>query len=252
MARRARPTVCFFHVQKCGGTSIRAAIRCAFRPRRPEEVVIEMDGAASTRQAAHFGMSNFAFRDQLLAYHLDSKYTRAVMGHFRYTASAHERFLDRAKFVTVLRDPADRLLSSYFYDRYKVEEHGKVDDSLRDFLVDAYGEPTLRGRSHAEWYVGMFRGDGVNRPCRARQVDVDRAIANLRRFHLVGFLDDLAPFVARLEEWSDAPLDVPDLNRSPAEAKHRREVTPDLQEVVDEICRPARAVYDAIREHALG
>jgi hypothetical protein len=251
MPTAARPTVCFFHVQKCGGTSVKAAIRHGFRPRRPDDVVADLDAAASTRQAARFGATNFAFRDQLLAYYLDSRSTRAVMGHFRYTESAHEPFLNRARFVTVLRDPAERLVSAYFYDRYKADDYGRIRVSLRDFLLDAGGEPTLRARVHAEHYLAIFRGDGSDRPRRADQADIDRTIANLRRFHLVGFLEDPGPFVARLAEWADEPIDIATLNRSPASAEQLKELTPELRAVVDEICRPARVVYDAVRDHIL-
>lgn len=78
------------------------------------------------------------------------------------------------------------------------------------------------------------------------------AIENLQRFALVGFLEDLEPFVARMEEWSDRPVDVPVLNTSPASDRRRSEVTPELMAVVQEICAPSRRVYEALRSHVLG
>ena len=246
MDQPARRRVFFLHVQKCGGTSIKQALRDGFPLTRPRDELLDLDAAASTRVAAELGLLPFEFRDQLLSYSLASSYPRVVMGHFRYTSALHAKYLDDVKFITVLREPEDRFLSAYFYDRYKSHEYARIVDSLEDFLLKD-GEPTLRARAHAERYVSLFQGDGSNRARRSTQADIDAAIDNLRRFSLVGFLDDLGPFVDRLNEWADVPVDIPMLNTTPASSAQLDEVTPELMAVVREICEPSRRVYEALR-----
>lgn len=241
----------FLHVQKCGGTSIKQALRAGFPLVRPRDEVLDLDAAASTRIASRLDLNNFEFRDQLLSYHLESAYPRVIMGHFRFTAALHERYLDDVAFVTVLRRPADRFLSAYFYDRYKANEYGRIEESLETFLLHD-GEPTLRARVHAEKYAALFRGDGTKDARRASADDVAAAIENLKRFAVVGFLEELEPFVTQLDEWADTPLDIPVLNTTPASATQRDEVTPELLSVIEDICAPSTQIYDALRTHTLG
>jgi hypothetical protein len=252
MATETARRLCFFHIQKCGGTSLKDAIRGSFLPRSPDQIVFDLDAEAATLTAGDVDLAPFAFRDRLLLYGLRSRHTRVAMGHFRYTDRLHGPFLESNHFVTVLRQPESRLLSAYFYDRFKAGEYGKIHEPLRDFLLDANGVPTSRGRIHAEKYIPMFRGDGVDDHRLASPADIDAAIRNLTRFSAVGFLEDLDPFLAQLSEWADAPLMMPELNKSPANDAQRAELTDELRDVVTEICAPAQIVYDRVRDHFLG
>ncbi|MEM7139533.1 MAG: hypothetical protein AAF548_00775 [Actinomycetota bacterium] len=246
------PPLWFIHLQKCGGTSLKAAIRRGWAPTHDEEAVVDLDGAAAAQAAADLDIAPFQFRDQISSYYLRGMNTRALMGHFRYTNTVHDQFRGTARMITVLRQPEPRLTSAYFYDRFKVESHGKITERLDEFLLTPEGRPSSRARIHAERFIVMFRGDGSNDHRVASQADIDNAIRNLTALDAVGFLEDLDPFISTLSEWAGEPLAMPVLNKNPASKEDRAELTDRLREVVHEICKPAQIVYDRVRDHFAG
>ena len=112
-----RPVV-FLHVMKCGGTSVRAGLAEGLAGQRHGPGVFELDGDAAKYAAAGNDQDNWRFRDALLPYVLTALEPAIVLGHFRYR-DRYKDLLDRSHFVTVMREPVDRLVSLYRYRRYK-------------------------------------------------------------------------------------------------------------------------------------
>lgn len=234
-AAPTRPIV-FFHVMKCGGTSVRRSLVDA-TPRGPDDV-FELHGEAA--MAAVGGIThqaeNWRFRRELLAYLLHGTPPAVIVGHFRYH-HALAPLRDRAHFVTVLRPPVDRVVSLYRYRRYSGRRGGiPAPDSLRDILDD----PGWMSSGHH--YVETFCGDPGLDPRSDRAIEA--AIENLSSFTIVGDTGAMADFAVRMSAITGGDFAVDHHNASPAP-----DDLPDPTELraeLDELCAPDRRVYEEV------
>jgi Sulfotransferase family len=240
-AVRTDTPLVFLHVMKCGGTSIRSALASAAAGGQEDPRVFELDGQAAIRAVDGDNRRNWAFRDALLRYVLASAPRPAVvLGHFRFREE-HVASLDSAHFVTVLRDPVDRLVSLYRYRRWKEGVDVPFSGTLAEFLE------TPRWQKEGHLYVDTFCGrDGLDP--RSDEA-VDAAVVNLRRFAAVGVLDRLGQFAAAVGSLLGAPVAIPVLNTTPAPAEGAA-ADADGAELARarEICAPDARVYEAVRD----
>ena len=120
--------------------------------------------------------------------------------------------------MTLLRDPVQRFLSSYFYQRRRAAPHATIDQEL-----DRYVE-TRRARHAGAIYVRFFAGDCLREPTEER---VQRALANLERLQLVGITEALEPFALAFGRRFGLPLSLGWRNPSPEPRERvRATVTP--------------------------
>ena len=174
----------FFHVMKCGGTSVRTGLAMGAAGRREGPEIFELDGQMAKVAAGGTDKDNWVFRDALLGYVVTAMKPAVVLGHFRYRDRYHD-LVDKAHFVTVLRDPVDRLVSLYKYRRYKEDVDVSVSISLDEFLR------TTRWAKEGHAYVDTFSGRDDLDPRSSEAVSA--AVANLGRFAVVGFTENSAP-----------------------------------------------------------
>ena len=228
--------VVFLHVMKCGGTSVRAGLAKGATGGRDGRGIFELDGTAAKVAAAGTDADNWAFRDALLPYVLDTMHPTLVLGHFRYR-TRYERLLDAAHFVTVLRDPVERIVSLYKYRRYKEGVDVPVSISFDEYLA------SKRWAREGHAYVDAFCGEeGVD----ARsQGAIDAAVANLSRFAVVGFTDRLDPFAEGVTACMGRPVSIPVLNESPA-PPGGSDIAPSSLVTAREVCAPDLEVYERI------
>jgi hypothetical protein len=230
-----RSHVVFVHMPKCGGTTVVGGLKRCFPQRRIDGLEI----AASYRAAQICDRDhNLLIRD-VLAYKLEaSSGTQLLTGHWVVDAPLLEKHTAKWRFVTVLREPVERWISNYFYDRYKPTKDFRVSMDLEEFLET----------EHAAWY-----GSTYVRHLAARRFDVsidhaDVALAceNLRRFACVGFLSDLAGFTQALERRFSIRVDVHGRKRQGpvAEEDRRRQLTPAVMQKIQAICAPDTALYE--------
>ena len=96
LGRALDARIVFLHVPKCGGNSLRLALRDVYRSpfsgggRRR----LHVSPGTSRRAAASLGVSTEAFRDALLRYHLHDAKSRLVTGHFTWPEGLLEQFPD--------------------------------------------------------------------------------------------------------------------------------------------------------------
>lgn len=234
-ARAQRPLV-FLHVMKCGGTSIRAGLAVGAVGRRGGSEIFELDGQVAQAAAGGTNADNWKFRDALLPYVLVAMRPSIVLGHFRYR-DGYKELLDSAHFVTMLRDPVDRLVSLYKYRRYKEGIDVPVSISFDEFI----GSKRWAKEGHA--YVDTFCGSDDLDP-RSEEA-VSAAVANLRRFAVVGIIDRLEDFSQRVTACLGRPVTIPMLNKSPApETRGDDDIDPGALERAREVCGPDSQVYE--------
>ncbi len=234
---RKRPIV-FFHVMKCGGTSVRDGLSISLTGQRDGPDVFKLDGEAAKAAAAGKHADNWRFRDALLAYVLITQRPSLVLGHFRY----RDRFvplLSTNHFVTVLRDPVERLVSLYKYRRFKETVDVPVSMGFEEFL------------EHKRWsreghaYIDAFCGCDDLDP-RSDEA-VAAAIANLQRFDIVGCTDGLEEFARCVGRLVDKRVQIPRHNTSPAPGGlAEAEVDPSLRELARAVCAPDIQVFEQV------
>jgi hypothetical protein len=224
---------------KCGGTSIRWALAQAAAGHATGPGVFELDGQAALDAVGGDNRRNWEFRDALLRYVLSATSPDVVLGHFRFR-DEHAAHLASAHFVTVLRDPVDRLVSLYRYRRWKEGVDVPFTGTLAEFLE------TPRWQKEGHLYVDTFCGrDGLDP--RSDEA-VTAAVANLRRFAAVGVLERVDGFAAAVGSLLGTPVSIPTYNTTPAPAEAGgTEIEPRVLERAREVCGPDVRVYEAAR-----
>jgi len=225
----------FFHVMKCGGTSVRAGLATGTAGRRHGPEIFELDGAAAGAAAGGGVADDWKFRDALLPYVLATTHPAVVLGHFRYR-DRYRDLADGAHFVTVLRDPVDRIVSLYKWRRYKEGITAPVSRSF-DQLV-ASGRWAKAGQAYVDAFCGNDELDPKSEAAAAA------AVENLRRFAVVGLIDHLDDFSSRVSACLGRVVSIPVLNRSPAPPD--AEIDADARERAKVLCAPDYRVYDQL------
>src|SRR5262245_43202829 len=179
--------VVFIHIMKCGGTSVRGGLARGLLGKRTTDALFELDGqAANEATGATTNEANWEFRDGLLAYELLTASPQLALGHFRYRSRYAELF-PNARFITVLREPVDRLISLYNYRRFRPNVHWPVGMTFDEFLQSPWA---AEGHNYVRTFCGRAGLDPRS------DEPVAAAIENLRLFAVVGC-------TSRLDEFAD-------------------------------------------------
>ncbi|MGK7911922.1 MAG: sulfotransferase family 2 domain-containing protein [Synechococcus sp.] len=233
----------FLHIEKCGGTSVtKALIEAISSNATTPTPIFSMDAKAAWDVAKSTEINTWLFRDRLLAYALSSKHSRLVTGHFRYNDRLHHHYLNSWTFAVVLRDPVDRFLSHYYYNRYKQETHGQITLPLEEYLE------TTRARRFAGSYVWLLTAKDKKFE-NISESDIENACQNLKNFHLIGLLEDLQDFSRRCQLLLGSSLDIPVLNTSPNRQKRYQDIDDSSLRKIQEICLPSIRVYEAAQAY---
>jgi len=195
--------IVFFHPPKCGGSSITSALAGRFGANAIESRrrTFTLDAPGSRRAAEKLNMSLPRYREHLLAYATEADRYRFVEGHFPFSAHFMNDKCDEWDFLTILRNPLERMLSFYNFNRYKADrEHFPVYQSLEDWLA------TADARAAATIFLRMFMGDvakseeiaGYGNDSAEMRRAIRAAIDNLATFRIVGDIANLDAFRARI------------------------------------------------------
>ncbi len=120
---KAEKAVIFLHIPKTAGTALQVMIRQQFR----QSGIYELDNKDARRSMDIFkGMAD-----------RDKKKFRAVVGHMWF--GLHESMPKPCTYITLLREPIDRVVSHYYYVRrmsahYLHQEVISRNLSLKDYL----------------------------------------------------------------------------------------------------------------------
>jgi hypothetical protein len=232
----------FLHIEKCGGTAVDEAIRRAYRTLdvTTYENLIKLDSAAAYRASQALGRPTWEYREELARYYLERDNSRFVTGHFQVSEELVTDYKERFSFLTVLREPVAKFVSHYFFNRYKDDDHGRIEVGLAEYLE------TGRARDICTDYVQLLTGTGDAPAEDAHSAErLEHAKRTLDKFALVGVLEDLPSFVDDFEDRFGAGLDVMSRNRNPASREKRREeLTPEVEERIREMNAPNIAIFE--------
>jgi len=239
-----RDRIAFVHIPKCAGTSLSRAIGNTFRlpPHRESAAFMHIASEPSLHVSEVLQIPLMKYREYLLLYALANDAIRYVTGHFTYSERAMETFGDRWSFVTVLRDPVNRWISHYFFNRYKTSDHFGISADLTDYVDSEQGRSL--GRFYVDKLTDPERSVGLSESDATRQ-----AIHNLDRFALVGRLEDMNRFAGLFEErFGERPKLGRRHKPNPMAADKRDALlTPEVRAKIEKICEPDREVYEAAK-----
>lgn len=248
VVRPFRARIFFQHIPKCGGTSVGRAIRAQYHrfDFRAERQVSQLDVEAANRAATLRGGGTPTWnladdrvlleaREDLLLYELGRGANFYVGGHFPFSEAAWEEFGKEYAFLTMLRHPVDRWISSYLHRRRNPNPKFRVVAPPEAYLDSDFGR--AQGRELVK-YLGGRAAEG-DRPAAA----VERARQNLDRFAVVGVIERLDRFVEDFRERFGRSLPVGHLNRGPAPPDPGT-FGPALRRRIEAACQPDLEVYD--------
>ena len=243
--RPLRHNCCFYHIPKSGGTSLSEALHAVV----PVNRHIGEVPANTTRRAAaiiHSGADDevafyddgdraeevFALREaMLLAYMANS--SALVHGHVVFSHRADAHFGGGYKYVTMLRDPAARVISNY----RAAKNAGYVSEEFGAYLTSPIG------RAHARHNLRYFSG----RPL-VRDEEVSTALndakAVIDKFAVIGFVDAMDDFVDRFEAAFGVRLSIGRYNVGKTSAP---DIAAGDRGLLDELCAPDLELHEYAR-----
>jgi hypothetical protein len=213
-----RSRVFFLHYPKCAGISISSAfINCLrtwgyhdFRHCR------ELSASASASAARMADSTIPELRKSILHYWLSDYSLRFVRGHFWIEKDILAAYRDDWKFMTVLREPVERWISWYFYDRYKESDHGKIALSLDEFLS------TDRAKNMGKDYASMILGEQRFQSGRRKESELGAAKSVLSRFDMVETVNRMSELEKRVAEKFGWKINVGKKNKNPTNKKKKK------------------------------
>lgn len=225
--------VLFFHVPKCGGTALSHAFRVRYvlsHFRLHEEV----SAAVINREEVERW---WEYKRHLFLYHALSG-TNFVQGHVQYDPAAFAGLHGRAVFLTLLREPKDRVISHYYFDSRTNCM------SFREFLQSHRGQVECSVLSR--FFGGLPFSAGM--PAETHR---DAAIEALRRFDIVGLLEAPDQMAAAIRKRTGLKFDLPVRNVGAQRRASDQHISTEDMALLEEMCEFETAIYEAARERAL-
>lgn len=203
------PLAIFLHIPKSAGSSLSQVVRANYQPEELQDHESLADAAQPLAELSENQKAKL----------------KAVMGHYYY--GIHEGFPGRdVAHVTMLRDPVERVLSSYYFLRTYPGYEPVAEMTIQQF-VDAYPE----GRNLQTLMLsGLVDKDDLDRFI----PNLDRAIQNLNGFRAVGLTERFEPSVAMIGRalgWSN--IEYPRVNVTANKPKTSHISADDIAYVTD-------------------
>lgn len=232
--------VVFHHAPKCGGTSVGRALRKRYLLSQttvlPEATYAAEAALAPGVAPAELRLRAEVLRERMLLYHLAAG-VDCISAHVRFSEAAWRTYGDDVRFITMLREPEARFLSHYRWSHGRPEGYAHIPDAFAPFLESNAAEAL------GAFYVFFFSGLPPDADMRSAEA-LERAKANLERFHVVGFLDRMPAFRAAVRAKVGVRLRVGHENRAQAPMPHGLD---DHRDRIAALTAPDRAFFDHAR-----
>ena len=250
--------VVFVHVPKCGGTSLNNLFMQSFNTldiRKDKSIVLIKPQATFNvgRLVHETGIFDpfendyldiLKIEENLLLYYLSQEEVKYVAGHFAFSEIAYKEFNNKYSFVTLLRNPLERMISHYFYNRYKEGELGKTKKDITSYLA------SKRSKNQGHEYVKKFYGKIDSTVNLTSENAINQAKENLRKFSVVGCLEYPENLLEQLNRKFGLKASLPHKNTNPKSGSFKNKIlTDEIKEQFKNICKPDMEIYKFVIEN---
>lgn len=239
------PKIFFCHVPKCAGVSLSNAIYSALYPKllKGTRFASHIDLRSSRISEEILGIDMMTARESQLISHLHNDMMVYTNGHCVARPAVVSKYCDKWHFVTVLRDPVDRFISEYVYNRYKASDWQKNEDDIHTYLTS--GRAKQAGMTYAKYFAGADMSDDVEH--NADEL-VSKAVANLKQFAVCGTLDDMDGWANRFNQRFSATIRIANKNTSPNKGANAEIVSDEaVMSKIRQLCEIDQRIYDAVK-----
>lgn len=236
----------FFHIEKCGGSSVAHAFKEHLKDIKYNDFsrFKSLDGKAALEASKAAKYPSLELR-KILAYYFLSpdigKSVKFVRGHFAIDRDILSTFNDKYLFITTVRNPIDKWVSSFFYNYRKGNnDHGSINESIEDFIG------TERSKVLGYDYIRMTCSKNIGpeqlKDKRLVSKYADKSAEILDSFDMVVKLSEmnkLQKYVNKNTSWN---INIGHKNKT-SNRKSKYDIDSEIMDKIKKVCKPNILVY---------
>lgn len=244
--------VFFMHIPKCAGTSLKKAIKNQYLTLdyRKDTAIFDFSEKQLSSTVNNFisapPLLSLPFSSAIrtpqiiLNYAMADQKVKYISGHVPFCDIAYQAYSHDFLFVTLLRDPVERFISEYTYNKFHAGTHQKDTTSMP---IEEYIE-TERGIAQGGQYV-LWLGGRVNGEEYFSVESIKRAKDNIDKFDVIGCIENLPKFYTQYEQKIGKPLIIQKENTNPKPKSYK--ISESTRQKIEQLCARDIEIYNYIK-----